>query len=243
MEDAFFWFAYNFGDTDKIYELHSSGIDIPLLDAVMALTVQLVYCWRIWVLSRWRVVPILTALVRFAFAFIVLERSVSVWPLDWSLSWSMRSCYGNTSECRNTWTVENRLWFHAKKSFRLPTTLNLDFNSFRLPMMVFVHRYYYAYPWPFLSDMALRKCRRWHCNCQLYGLYCMFELGTTVPARVLSDIPCIVNTSPEEFYNRNWLDNWKKSHAPLDAHSRNECNYWWELTFIVCFNYPEWRSV
>ncbi|KAF9445257.1 hypothetical protein P691DRAFT_777703 [Macrolepiota fuliginosa MF-IS2] len=60
MDDAFFWFAYNFGDLNKVYEFHLAAIDIPTLDAVIALIVQLVYCWRIWVLSEWRIIPILT---------------------------------------------------------------------------------------------------------------------------------------------------------------------------------------
>ncbi|KAF9445258.1 hypothetical protein P691DRAFT_630363, partial [Macrolepiota fuliginosa MF-IS2] len=52
MDDAFFWFAYNFGDLKKIYDVHLAAIDIPVLDAVIALIVQMVYCWRIWVLSK-----------------------------------------------------------------------------------------------------------------------------------------------------------------------------------------------
>lgn len=64
MEDAFFWFAYHFGDIGKVYQFHFAAFDVPTLDAIIALIVQMVYCWRIWVLSKWRVMPVLTALVR-----------------------------------------------------------------------------------------------------------------------------------------------------------------------------------
>ncbi|KXN86256.1 hypothetical protein AN958_10309 [Leucoagaricus sp. SymC.cos] len=63
MDDTFFWFAYNFGDTGKLNEFHIAAIDIPVFDAIIALIVQNVYCWRMWVLSRWRVIPILAALI------------------------------------------------------------------------------------------------------------------------------------------------------------------------------------
>jgi hypothetical protein len=63
MDDAFYWFAYNFGNVSKLYEFHASGFNIPALDAIVALLVQGVYCWRIWALTQWKVIPIITALV------------------------------------------------------------------------------------------------------------------------------------------------------------------------------------
>ncbi|KAF5347564.1 hypothetical protein D9756_010638 [Leucocoprinus leucothites] len=63
MDDVFYWFVYNFGDTSVMFQLNLASIDGPFLDAVIALTVQLVYCWRIWVLGKWRVLPAVAALL------------------------------------------------------------------------------------------------------------------------------------------------------------------------------------
>ncbi|KAF5350065.1 hypothetical protein D9756_009073 [Leucocoprinus leucothites] len=57
MADAFEWYVYNFGDYDHLLDFAFAGIDSPILDGVIAFVVQLVYCWRIWVLSEWRVLP------------------------------------------------------------------------------------------------------------------------------------------------------------------------------------------
>lgn len=62
VDDIFFWFVYNFGDAQKLLAFHWA-FDIPALDAVIGFIVQAVYCWRIWVLSGWRLLPILTAVV------------------------------------------------------------------------------------------------------------------------------------------------------------------------------------
>jgi hypothetical protein len=50
MDDVFFWFVYNFGDANKLLQFHWA-FDIPALDAIIGFIVQVVYCWRIWVLS------------------------------------------------------------------------------------------------------------------------------------------------------------------------------------------------
>jgi hypothetical protein len=63
MEDGFFWFSYHYGDATSLYDFHFVGIDILVIDSIIGLLVQFVYCWGIWRLSRWRVIPLLTALV------------------------------------------------------------------------------------------------------------------------------------------------------------------------------------
>lgn len=66
MVDAFHWFVYNFGNTEALSDLSMAGIDGPLLDGIIALMVQIVYCWRIWVLSgRRAVLPAIIALLGF----------------------------------------------------------------------------------------------------------------------------------------------------------------------------------
>ncbi|KAF5363452.1 hypothetical protein D9756_001017 [Leucocoprinus leucothites] len=63
MDDVFFWFVYNFGDFPKLFEFNLAAIDGPLLDAIITFTVQLVYCWRLWKIGRWKVLPIVTAVL------------------------------------------------------------------------------------------------------------------------------------------------------------------------------------
>jgi hypothetical protein len=64
MDDAFYWFVYSFGNYDKILELNVSSINAPFMDAITAIIVQFVYCWRIWVLGRWVYLPLAIAFVR-----------------------------------------------------------------------------------------------------------------------------------------------------------------------------------
>jgi len=62
MDDTFFYFVYGFGDVGRLFDLHWA-FDVPTLDAIIGLVVQGVYCWRIWVLSGWRVIPIVSGLI------------------------------------------------------------------------------------------------------------------------------------------------------------------------------------
>jgi len=62
MDDVFFWFVYGFGDVNRLFQFHWA-FHIPTLDAIIGLIVQGVYCWRIWKLSGWRIIPIFILLV------------------------------------------------------------------------------------------------------------------------------------------------------------------------------------
>lgn len=64
MSDAFHWFVYNFGNYEALDHSGLSGIDAPVMDGLIAVIVQLVYCWRVWVLSGWRGFPAFIAVVR-----------------------------------------------------------------------------------------------------------------------------------------------------------------------------------
>lgn len=63
MDDVFFWFVRNYGDYQKMFVFNLAAIDSPLLDAIIAITVQLVYCWRMWKIGGWKVLPLLSAAV------------------------------------------------------------------------------------------------------------------------------------------------------------------------------------
>lgn len=67
MNDAFNKYVYHFGDYDALLESTFSGTDGPVLDALIAMVVQFVYCWRIWVLSNRKVLPCIIGFVRAIF--------------------------------------------------------------------------------------------------------------------------------------------------------------------------------
>ncbi|KAF5348305.1 hypothetical protein D9756_010532 [Leucocoprinus leucothites] len=43
-------------------DFNLAPIDGPLLDATIMFTVQIMYCWRLWVFGRWKVIPTIAAL-------------------------------------------------------------------------------------------------------------------------------------------------------------------------------------
>ncbi|KAJ3566613.1 hypothetical protein NP233_g6891 [Leucocoprinus birnbaumii] len=55
--DGFEWFVYHFGDYNSLVDYYNAAISNPIADSIIAFPVQLVYCWRIWVLSGWRLLP------------------------------------------------------------------------------------------------------------------------------------------------------------------------------------------
>ncbi|KAJ3577029.1 hypothetical protein NP233_g47 [Leucocoprinus birnbaumii] len=66
MDDVFFWYVYNFGNYANVeFKYNLVPIDGILMDALIMFTVQLVYCWRLWVLGRWRILPGIAAFLSF----------------------------------------------------------------------------------------------------------------------------------------------------------------------------------
>ncbi len=63
MIDAFRWFVFNFGNYETLLHSGLSGTDAAVVDGLIAMTVQIVYSWRIWMLSKWRALPVAIALV------------------------------------------------------------------------------------------------------------------------------------------------------------------------------------
>ncbi|KAJ3562285.1 hypothetical protein NP233_g9674 [Leucocoprinus birnbaumii] len=57
LSDGLEWFVYHFGDYSSLLESYDSPISNPICDSIIAFPVQLVYCWRIWVLSGWILIP------------------------------------------------------------------------------------------------------------------------------------------------------------------------------------------
>lgn len=66
--DAFHWFVFGFGDMNRLDDTFVNSWDVPFLDAIIATIVQTFYCWRIWILTRSLVFPVIIFLVRPEFA-------------------------------------------------------------------------------------------------------------------------------------------------------------------------------
>lgn len=47
--DAFQWFVYGFGNMNTLTKPFTSFVDNPIMDGLIAMVVQLFFCWRIWV--------------------------------------------------------------------------------------------------------------------------------------------------------------------------------------------------
>jgi hypothetical protein len=62
--DAFHWFVFGFGNTEMVNDTFLNSWDVPFMDAIIALTVQGFYCWRILKLRESYFIPILILLVR-----------------------------------------------------------------------------------------------------------------------------------------------------------------------------------
>ncbi|KAJ7172896.1 hypothetical protein C8R43DRAFT_977830 [Mycena crocata] len=61
--DAFHWFVYGFGNMDRLNDTFLNSWDVPLLDSVISLVVQVFYCWRIYILRKSFIFPVLITLV------------------------------------------------------------------------------------------------------------------------------------------------------------------------------------
>jgi len=57
MDDLFYWFVYHFSDYNSLGHFNYAVVDGPFLDAIIMFTVQVVYCWRVWRLGGWKVLP------------------------------------------------------------------------------------------------------------------------------------------------------------------------------------------
>ncbi|KAF9460302.1 hypothetical protein BDZ94DRAFT_1311674 [Collybia nuda] len=61
--DAFHWFAYGFGNMNTLGTAYISAFDAPIMNSFMAFMVQLFYSWRLWILSKSRVLVMVIVIV------------------------------------------------------------------------------------------------------------------------------------------------------------------------------------
>jgi len=64
--DAYHWFCAGFGDLGILTKPLASPYDSPVIDAVVSLFVQLFFCWRIWVLSKSKIMALVIAFISIA---------------------------------------------------------------------------------------------------------------------------------------------------------------------------------
>ncbi|KAJ6504995.1 hypothetical protein C8R45DRAFT_1090757 [Mycena sanguinolenta] len=60
--DGFHWFVYGFGNV-LVDDAFLNPWDVPFLDSIIALVVQVFYCWRIYVLRGGVVIPVVILLI------------------------------------------------------------------------------------------------------------------------------------------------------------------------------------
>ena len=65
MDDWFYWFVYHFSDYNSLGHFNYAVVDGPFLDAIIMFTVQVVYCWRVWRLGGWKVLPAVAVFASF----------------------------------------------------------------------------------------------------------------------------------------------------------------------------------
>ncbi|KAJ6506941.1 hypothetical protein C8R45DRAFT_1176481 [Mycena sanguinolenta] len=61
--DAFHWFVYGFGNLILADQTFLNSWDVPVLDSVISVIVQSFYCWRIYILRKGPLVPLVILLV------------------------------------------------------------------------------------------------------------------------------------------------------------------------------------
>ncbi len=69
--DGFHWFVFGFGDMDRLGEFFLANFDSPMMSAVIAFVVQLVYAWRVFHLSKLRAITGIICVVRTTFSLLV----------------------------------------------------------------------------------------------------------------------------------------------------------------------------
>jgi len=71
--DGYHWFGEGFGNMRILDETYISAFDSPVLDGIIALTVQLFFCYRIWIFQRSFILVGIVAFVKIPFLAFILE--------------------------------------------------------------------------------------------------------------------------------------------------------------------------
>ena len=114
--DGFHWFVFGFGDMNRLGEFFLANIDTPIMSVIIALVVQGMYAWRVYILSRFRVI---TGLIIFvgAFAWCVIV-----------VRFDKRACV-IVHPCTSCW----RSWYWHRGQFPSSLVVNLIFTWVQEP--------------------------------------------------------------------------------------------------------------
>ena len=102
LSDLYYWFGSGFGDLRHIVSTHFSVWDGPLLGSITAVTVQLFFAYRIWVLSEkkswWLCLMIsFVSLCYFKYGPETASQGESLW-LVLRRRWNIRGFWGHLCE-------------------------------------------------------------------------------------------------------------------------------------------------
>ncbi|KAF8963239.1 hypothetical protein BDZ97DRAFT_1821207 [Flammula alnicola] len=61
--DAFHWFVFGFGNMKQLDDTFLNSWDVPMLDAIVSLIVQSFYSWRIYILRRSFIFPVIIGMI------------------------------------------------------------------------------------------------------------------------------------------------------------------------------------
>jgi hypothetical protein len=61
--DAFHWFVFGFGNMNTLDDTFLNSWDVPMLDAIISLIVQSFYSWRVYVLRKSFIFPVIITLI------------------------------------------------------------------------------------------------------------------------------------------------------------------------------------
>jgi len=163
MDDLFYWFVYHFNDYRTFSHFNFSLIDGPFLDSIIMFTVQTVYCWRVWRLGGWRVIPAVIALVSIfqhwsrdseveLLVYSLCSFPVSVGYL-WAFMWisSLFSSY---------WLTSHRVWSWIRPSLGRLNGLKRSVFSVQVNDVPDEAIY---------PAVAIGGCRGWYHNRMFYG--------------------------------------------------------------------------
>ncbi|PBK67746.1 hypothetical protein ARMSODRAFT_1020266 [Armillaria solidipes] len=80
--DAFAAFGYGFGDIEALTRMHSNWFTVPIMSAVAAGVGQVFYAYRIFILSKSRIVPLFVICVSLTSSVAAIITSVYSFPSD-----------------------------------------------------------------------------------------------------------------------------------------------------------------
>ncbi|KAJ7669729.1 hypothetical protein B0H17DRAFT_1209589 [Mycena rosella] len=179
--DAFHWFVYGFGNSLQLDEPFLNSWDAPVIDSVISLIVQASYCWRIYILRKGVVIPVLiliVSLAQFAAGIVTGVRNYQVGHLSLSREYIVAETIwlagGAVADCAIagvlSWTVlsgrNNSLPAHNRMLSRL-IRLIVETNSLTAGVAMVAIGLFWGFPGTALVSVPLAIIGKLYTNCLL----------------------------------------------------------------------------